>query len=362
MALGDFRDDPVDETPSIHQGHGADHLHGGKGDDYLHGGLGDDWLHGDEDHDVLVVMGGDDKLDGGSGNDTVVGGRGSDTYLMNRASGQDTIYNFNPLGGGQADLLGFRGTAGAIIREDLWFERVGSDLKITVLGGNASATIKNWNEGAAYKIEYVSTELNYTNDLKIGDLVTLMAGRTGHAVRDNTAENIAYWDKWQAGWFDNYAPTITQIDTVTMADDPAKSTTVMVTLDDDITPDASIELVVGSSHNASFMSVALARTNVAGQWAVTLTPRTYASGSTDVTLVATDAGGHVALETFEVRVVGEPNSTHAVAKPSRQTAFPSLTAGWDPARPLKESPSGRLPRWCVGGSRSVERGWGGQFD
>ncbi len=177
---------------------GNDHLFGGRGDDILKGGSGDDWLEGqsgdDEligglDSDTLVGGAGNDTLEGGEGTDAlyggdgddiiksddydaivgtwtgvdatrggsdlIVGGRGNDIIVrggysynyknedagtvddprtgswivFNAGDGQDTIRMGNN-GSGKYDVIEINGYS----HEQIWFDKVGDDLKIKFLG------------------------------------------------------------------------------------------------------------------------------------------------------------------------------------------------------------------------------------
>ncbi|KZR74676.1 hypothetical protein [Prochlorococcus marinus] len=65
---------------------GNDEIIGGYGADTLYGGLGDDKLNGGHGIDILT---------GNRGNDQLQGGEGKDYFIFNRASGTDTILDFN---------------------------------------------------------------------------------------------------------------------------------------------------------------------------------------------------------------------------------------------------------------------------
>lgn len=133
---------------------GNDFLFGGDGQDSLYGDDGDDRLFGEGESDTLfggngndVLEAGDagDTLDGGTGNDILIGGQGGDGYMIYRTSGNDTIYNYDTDSGRDTIIY----DSATINYLDLWFEKVGKDLVVSVLDRSASrtdatTTIKDW--------------------------------------------------------------------------------------------------------------------------------------------------------------------------------------------------------------------------
>ena len=136
---------------------GDDHLLGDFGDDILYGGLGNDTLSGGDGNDILyggvgndTLLGWDDDdvLDGGAGNDRLEGGFGDDRYIFDRGYGQDTIYDDY----GENDTIVF----GAGISEDqLWFQRMGNNLEISVIGTDDRLTVQDYYKSPYRKIEYI---------------------------------------------------------------------------------------------------------------------------------------------------------------------------------------------------------------
>lgn len=138
---GDDGDDYLDG------GDGIDTLSGGAGNDVIKGGLGVDKLRGDSGEDTLLGGDGDDELLGGSGNDyligeagndTLNGGQGSDIYIFAGDFGQDTVTE--SIDRDADDELVFSGYS----LQDLWFQTVGSDLVISVIGTENTVTVKNY--------------------------------------------------------------------------------------------------------------------------------------------------------------------------------------------------------------------------
>ncbi|KZL23839.1 calcium-binding protein [Pseudovibrio sp. Ad37] len=153
---------------------GNDTLNGGAGNDLLFGGDGDDVLKGGADDDVLNGGIGSDTLIGGVGNDILIGGEGNDTFKYSRGHGQDRI-----LGQGSVndDELLF---GSGVSKSDLWFDKSGDDLQVSVLGSHDTITLEGWytseTSGAAGKhldhLKIGAEELSYKD---ISSLVSAMA-------------------------------------------------------------------------------------------------------------------------------------------------------------------------------------------
>ncbi|MDA0266454.1 MAG: hypothetical protein O3A14_05700 [Cyanobacteria bacterium] len=111
-------------------GAAADTLNGDDGDDILLGGAGNDTLNGGDGLDTLLGGNGRDTLTGGAGDDMLTGGNGVDTFVFGIGFGNDTITDFDDVGGGQdrIDLTAFSGMAGFGIMSVV----NGSDTLITV--------------------------------------------------------------------------------------------------------------------------------------------------------------------------------------------------------------------------------------
>jgi hypothetical protein len=304
---------------------GDDVLDGGDGDDTLYGGTGNDTLIGGDGDDVLYAQGHDDILQGGIGDDTLHGGTGSDTYIVSRASGVDTIYNFNP-SGTDIDVLGLQSTEGAINDSDLWFERVdgdgaadpeGAHLKISVIGvgGIDSAVIvKNWypeETGRLYRINFIVAGETFTRDIDVGGLVALMKDETkpgNVAERDTVMSDLAYRDRWSAFWNSNFRPVIAAVADQTINEDGTLTLTITAT--DDITPSAGITMsaiLVGGNSLVSSMLLGPAASD--GTRTLAITPAANAAGSAVIRLTAADAGGHGSLPVeFALTVVATPDA------------------------------------------------------
>lgn len=131
-------------------GLGNDTVYGGTGNDIVVGDAGNDALFGDEGNDVLAGGKGDDTLNGGAGDDFIMGDAGNDTYQA--STGFDTYRfgfgdgNDTYIGSEQADINGtdLVQLEGGVSKESLWFERVGNDLTMRLLGATDTMTFKDW--------------------------------------------------------------------------------------------------------------------------------------------------------------------------------------------------------------------------
>ena len=130
-------------------GHGgADTLNGEGGNDSLSGNNGDDTLNGGAGNDHLYGNNSDDTLNGGLGNDWLEGGSGADTYLFGKGSGSDTINNYSA-----SSTESDRVSLGAGISADqVWLERVGNNLRLTLYETGDKLTVQNWYSGATYRV------------------------------------------------------------------------------------------------------------------------------------------------------------------------------------------------------------------
>jgi Ca2+-binding RTX toxin-like protein len=130
-------------------GDGNDAINASYGNDILDGGAGNDSLLGDAGDDEIYGDAGNDSLAGGVGNDNLMGGLGNDTYQFGRGDGGDTI-NEDDSTAGNSDTLVF---LSGVNVDQLWFEHVGNDLKISVLGTQDSVTIMSWYVNGSHQVE-----------------------------------------------------------------------------------------------------------------------------------------------------------------------------------------------------------------
>ncbi|MCA1323186.1 calcium-binding protein [Herbaspirillum sp. alder98] len=149
ILLGDRGNDVV------FAGDGDDLMSGGTGNDYLSGGSGNDTLFGDAGVDLLKGDDGDDLLAGGTGNDILCGGAGNDRYLFMRGDGTDAIYNLGHVG--DRDIIRWTGD---ISPDQLWFRKVGNNLKVSLIGTNDEVTIMKWFVDDAQRVERFELSTN----------------------------------------------------------------------------------------------------------------------------------------------------------------------------------------------------------
>ncbi len=136
---------------------GADTVYGTERDDTIDGGGGDDKLYGCDGNDTLIGGAGNDSLFGHSGDDIYIGGAGNET-LHDYSSTSNDVYRFGR-GDGQDSLLDCGGSADRIewgsdiAADQLWFQRSGSSLVVSVIGTTDRITVNSWYSSDAYKIE-----------------------------------------------------------------------------------------------------------------------------------------------------------------------------------------------------------------
>ncbi|MCW5752732.1 MAG: hypothetical protein KIT81_16475 [Alphaproteobacteria bacterium] len=118
----------------------VENLRGGTGNDTLIGDHAGNHLEGVNGNDTLRGNAGDDTLTGGTGADTMSGGAGNDEYVIRRSDGWDLILNQAEDAAGETDIL-------RILDADLHelrFALSGNDLRISVAGSTAGATVRDW--------------------------------------------------------------------------------------------------------------------------------------------------------------------------------------------------------------------------
>ncbi|ALR02920.1 calcium-binding protein [Xylella fastidiosa] len=152
---------------------GSNRIYGLDGNDEIYGGALDDMLDGGAGNDMLSGGGGADTLDGGSGNDMLYGGTGNDTYRFAIGAGVDRIEDYDTTTG-NADVLSIG--QGVSINQ-LWFQHVGNDLEVSIIGTGDQITISDWYSNAAYHVEQFKTsDGKVLRDNQVNALVSAMAG------------------------------------------------------------------------------------------------------------------------------------------------------------------------------------------
>ena len=131
-------------------------------DDNVNGTSYDDIIYGNSGHDTINAGEGNDTLIGGIGNDTLNGGNGADTYVWNLGDGFDII---SETGGTDKIVFG-----SGITQNDLSFEQIGNDLKISVNGNEIKGLqINNHFSSSANQVESIEFVDGATLDLTNAD-------------------------------------------------------------------------------------------------------------------------------------------------------------------------------------------------
>lgn len=136
---------------------GNDTLSGTEGNDALYGLAGNDMLSGKNGNDTLIGGAGDDLLYGGAGDDTYIFGRGYDQDTISDAQGENTLHIT------QADY------------DNLWFEREGNNLKVSILGTEDSMTVNSWYSNKDARLFQIQTDTKTIGTADIELLVQAMS-------------------------------------------------------------------------------------------------------------------------------------------------------------------------------------------
>jgi Ca2+-binding RTX toxin-like protein len=288
-------------------------IYGGDGNDTIFGGAGNDYLFGGAGNDTINAEAGDDMLDGGEGNDTLNGGIDNDVYVVTRSSGADTINNYDP-SGDDIDVIGFNDKMGVINDADLWFERIGNDLRINVIGTDSSVQVTNWYlvadavSRANHKIDFIIANESFSREINIEGLVEIMATKakpTTTAQRDTLMADLTYKAIWATYWETNDVPVLSAIAQQSTNEDAAKVITVIAT--DDITPNAQVSLsaqVISGANIVTNAGITFGAADANGVRAMTINPVANASGTARIRVTAADAGGVRSFQEFDIVVNG----------------------------------------------------------
>jgi Ca2+-binding RTX toxin-like protein len=148
-------------------------LTGNSGVNTLSGGDGDDVLDGGTGNDTLMGGAGADSLVGGAGDDTLQGSSGNDIYQFGSNWGNDTIIE-NDGAVGNKDIVEF---VSGTLPEDLIFEHLVNDLRVTINGTSDSITLQNWYLGTEYQIEeFHASDGSVLINTQVDLLIQTMAG------------------------------------------------------------------------------------------------------------------------------------------------------------------------------------------
>lgn len=170
---------------------GSDALFGEGGNDLLVGGEGNDWLNGGE---------GSDTLAGDEGNDRLIGGTGADSYWFTTNQGVDVV---DDVDGNSAniDRINF---SGSVVSNQLWFEKYGNNLNISIVGTASVVVVLDWYLGASHQIEEIAaSDGKVLQNSEVNALVSAMAafsppapGQTTLPTNYQSALNLVLAANW----------------------------------------------------------------------------------------------------------------------------------------------------------------------
>ncbi|MFZ0267373.1 cadherin domain-containing protein [Caulobacter sp.] len=319
-AFGDVFEDTFDKVigsnhaDSITGSNGADILEGGGGNDTLLGGAGNDQLFGGDGDDYLDAQSGNDVLVGGAGADILVGGDDSDTYLIDINSGADEIREYDS-NGDDIDVIGYQD----IDRSQLWFQRTGNSLTISVIGTSVATTIKDWyvdpsvsaSDRANYKIDFILAGLHVSDTINAEGLVSLMAGYAKPATQtdyDALHQDLAFENQWKNHWDANGEPVVSTIANQVVNEDG--TLTVSFTATDDISPVTGLTVIARAVNPNNYALEDLSLVNpptvsapdANGVRTITLTAKANTSGAVAIKLQVTDPGGLLTERIFRLDI------------------------------------------------------------
>lgn len=153
-------------------------FYAGSGDDSVRSGSGDYSIYGGNGSDRLYGSGGNDLLDGGAGDDWLEGGLGDDTYIFRAGYGRDTINNYSTDNG--QDVLKFMD----LNPDDLWFERSGQHLVISLVGREDQVTVNNHFFNAKYSLESIEAGGLALSESQLAQMIQAMAAVGAPAAAD----------------------------------------------------------------------------------------------------------------------------------------------------------------------------------
>ncbi|MES2205500.1 MAG: calcium-binding protein, partial [Pseudomonadota bacterium] len=151
---------------------GNDTLQGGVGRDTLEGGEGNDSLKGGAGSDTLIGGAGNDILAGEAGNDILEGGIGNDIYLFGKESGNDTINNNRGSSTDNDQVI----VGAGISANQIWLERIGKDLQLTLIETHETLTVNNWYRDSQNHLDsFVLSDNKRLIESNVENLVTAMS-------------------------------------------------------------------------------------------------------------------------------------------------------------------------------------------
>jgi Ca2+-binding RTX toxin-like protein len=130
-------------------------------------------LMGNSGINSLTGAAGNDTLDGAAGADTLTGGVSNDTYILGRGYSIDTVVEADATVG-NTDVAQFLTT---IANDQLWFQHIGNNLEVSVIGAADKLVVKDWYLGTANHVEQFKTTDGAKTliDSNVQNLVNAMA-------------------------------------------------------------------------------------------------------------------------------------------------------------------------------------------
>lgn len=306
---GDGNDviDGGDDADMLFGDTGNDTLTGGAGSDYLEGGDGNDTLIGGEGADTLFGGEGNDIIEGGLGNDSLQGFNGDDTYVFDRYASADTLTDISG-----SNVISFDET---VAYNQIWMTRVGNDLRIAVIGSDASITVTAFfatsSQGRVHSIQTTTHAifLDHPDTLNLINAMTVASGAapgvTPVAMNADVAGKLATY--WHAGG--KAAPT-----------GPTQARSVVLAEDNAITIDGNYGVV---DHDQNVVKYAIDSTKGPSKGtisnldpatgALTYTPNADANGSDSFVIIATDADGQSVSIPVSVNITPVNDAPRALA-------------------------------------------------
>ncbi|WP_108723972.1 malectin domain-containing carbohydrate-binding protein [Hyphococcus luteus] len=281
-----------------------DYIYGGDGADSLYGGAGGDFLYGGDGNDRIEAGSEGDRLHGEAGNDTLIGGDGNDVYFFGRDTGQDVVDNYDTDGG--QDVITY---ADDVSNTDLWFEKSGRDLVVSVLGTSSNITVTDWFNPDDTPAEdfvvdmFLASERIAGFEVNVPVLLGIMDAY-GAAPADfaNLPPNIQ--SQIEAAWGAGAPPTIMTTDDLTniiISEDDPNPPVLTFTVGD--AEDSADHLTVTAYTTASVLPQQISAQYVDPTTRqITLAPLADAFGTADVTVEVEDLSGKTDTIDFTVTV------------------------------------------------------------
>lgn len=153
---------------------GNDALFGELGSDLLMGGGGNDWLNGGDGSDIIV---------GDEGSDRLIGGLGADSYWFTRNQGVDVVDDTDS-NLSNVDRINFSGNVSS---DQLWFEKYGNNLNISIIGTSDMVVVLDWFSGVSHQVEEIATaDGKVLLNTEVATLVSAMAAFSAPAAGQTT--------------------------------------------------------------------------------------------------------------------------------------------------------------------------------